>query len=488
MMSNDITRYSHPMSTPRRAAVYCRISLDAAGTGLGVQRQEDACQAWAQARGWHVTQVYVDNDLSGSKASVRRPAYEAMIKALAAGEHDAVVSWALDRLSRQTRQTLDLMDLCQARGVPIGTCQGDLDLTTPQGRTMATMAARFSQQEVETKAERQRLANSQRLKTGRVYGRKHVIGWLDLACMKVDPVAGNLIIKATADVLKGKSLSDVAQGWNEIEFPTPKGTPWIAASVRQVLVRASNAGIVAHGGIEHRDIKPEWTPLVTREDFDAMRAILASRSVAHLTAKSRSRSRLRLMSGRLAVCGEHGSGMSGHMGKYLCTQPGCFRSMRDVTLDSIAINYTVNRLSWLDADSLLSSTDVARRKVFTDELTTLETERAQIATSDLSLASRLALLGDVDKRESDARNGLTSAQTGSVLVDLLLDLVSPVAWPLVHVEQMATNRATLRTRFDGLSLSQRKMLVGSFARYTVLDGSAGRGSDRVVIEERYPLG
>jgi DNA invertase Pin-like site-specific DNA recombinase len=480
--------------TPRKAAIYCRMSLDQEGSGLGVQRQEEACRAWAAARGWSVSNVYVDNDLSGSKASVKRPGYEGMLRAVALGEHDAVVSWALDRLSRQTRQTLDLMELCQARGVPIGTCQGDLDLTTPQGRTMALLAARFAQQEVEVKGERQKAANTQRVMGGEVYGRKRLLGWLDLACTQVDPVAGPKITTAIQDVLKGVSVREIARAWNLEGFLSPGGYPWKPATLAGVLKRPANAGIVEYRGVEHREVEPRWTPLVSREDFDAMKAVLAARGSRNDAKPSRAARRY-LMS-QVAVCGNCGSTFNGNEQRsglnYICTggtlSHHCYRAISVASLDKVATDYTVNRLSWLTADSLLSATDVAKRKEFTDQLGSLEVERAQIAASDLSLASRLAMLGDVDKREAAARQGLMSAQTGSVLVDLLIDLVSPRTGSKVSIERMASNRAALRDRFDGLSLSQRKMLVSSFGRYTVLDRSAGSGADRVTIEDLYPLG
>jgi site-specific DNA recombinase len=41
-------------AAPRAAAIYCRISDDREGTGLGVDRQEEDCRALAQRKGWKV--------------------------------------------------------------------------------------------------------------------------------------------------------------------------------------------------------------------------------------------------------------------------------------------------------------------------------------------------------------------------------------------------------------------------------------------------
>ncbi|HEY2043523.1 MAG TPA: recombinase family protein, partial [Jatrophihabitans sp.] len=52
------------MNTSTRAAIYARVSLDATGEGLAVERQQEACQALAVARGWTVVETIVDNSIS----------------------------------------------------------------------------------------------------------------------------------------------------------------------------------------------------------------------------------------------------------------------------------------------------------------------------------------------------------------------------------------------------------------------------------------
>ena len=43
-----------------RAAIYLRISLDAAMDGLAFERQREDCEAIAKQRGWMVVYTYVD--------------------------------------------------------------------------------------------------------------------------------------------------------------------------------------------------------------------------------------------------------------------------------------------------------------------------------------------------------------------------------------------------------------------------------------------
>src|SRR3569623_263592 len=82
----------------KRCAIYCRISEDPksragrAGHAANVKTQEKDCRALAADVGGDVVEVFVDNDVSAAKATVKRPEFERMMKALDAGEFDGVIA------------------------------------------------------------------------------------------------------------------------------------------------------------------------------------------------------------------------------------------------------------------------------------------------------------------------------------------------------------------------------------------------------------
>ena len=98
-----------------RAVVYTRMSLDQSGAGLGVARQEVDCRALAEMRGWQVADVIIENDVSAAGKRAR-PGFDKLIKILEAGQAKIVIAWALDRLTRNRRDTLRLIETCQAQG------------------------------------------------------------------------------------------------------------------------------------------------------------------------------------------------------------------------------------------------------------------------------------------------------------------------------------------------------------------------------------
>ncbi|MFD8006717.1 recombinase family protein [Streptomyces mirabilis] len=149
----------------RRAAIYCRISQDRGGAGLGVARQEDDCRALCVRVGWNVVAGHVDNDVS-AYSGAPRPAWQELLAEVSRGEIDAVAVWHVDRLTRSPREWEDVIDLADRHGVELATVSGEIDLATPTGRMLGAAA----RHEAEHKAERQKRQRRQAAGAGRIAG------------------------------------------------------------------------------------------------------------------------------------------------------------------------------------------------------------------------------------------------------------------------------------------------------------------------------
>ena len=138
------------MATPvRAAAIYARISSGQDGTTLGVQRQLEDCRKLAAELGWPVADEYIDNDVSAYSGK-RRPEYERMLRDLADGMRDAVLSYHVDRLTRrpiELEQFLDVLTAAKVRHIRF-VADGDLDIGNGDGlivlRILLTVAANES--------------------------------------------------------------------------------------------------------------------------------------------------------------------------------------------------------------------------------------------------------------------------------------------------------------------------------------------------------
>ena len=257
---------------PQRAAVYARISDDREGREAGVERQVPDCRAQAERLGWtmHPTHaVYVDNDISASTRSrKRRPAYDALIAAVRAGEVDGIVYYSTSRLTRRPREFEDVIQLVEDTGVKLAAVtSGDVNLTTADGRMMARWMAAGDAAESERIGERVSRAFVQR----REAGKPHATGLrpfgFEPGGAVVRPEEADAIRLGCRIILDGGSLGDVMRAWNDRGITTTTGKQWNRVLARKALIRPRIAGLVEYDPRWDKD-GSKGEPVLTPGDFE----------------------------------------------------------------------------------------------------------------------------------------------------------------------------------------------------------------------------
>lgn len=229
-------------------AIYLRISEDRDATERGIARQEEDCRGLVQELDWRVTDVFIDNDVSAFNVRSPRLGYEAMLRAIRARRVDCVVAWHIDRLHRSPRELERYLDLCTEFGVATHTVRsGALDLATASGRMVARMLVAAALQEVELKGERTKRAQRQAAEGGRWLGGARPFGWT-MTPVRLHPVEAPLVAEASARVIAGGSLNSIVREWNASGVTTSYGNSWTVTQLRQVLLRARNAGLATWKG------------------------------------------------------------------------------------------------------------------------------------------------------------------------------------------------------------------------------------------------
>jgi DNA invertase Pin-like site-specific DNA recombinase len=278
-------------------AVYLRISDDKEGREAGVERQRADCLAAVERLGWRVAEVYVDNDRSASEyASTTREGYRAMRAAVLAGRARAVVAWSGDRLHRRVDELDAWMRLTRDLDVPTYLVNGGtLDVRSAAGKMHARMSGTFAAYESDVRSERVTRAMQQLATEGRWRGAP-AFGWTFVEVEKSpgrvvrrftgqrDPVAAPMVAEASRGVLAGESLSGIARRWNASGVLTLTGKQWNPTTVKQVLTRAANAGLVERRGeVVGRG---QWAPLVDEDTWRAVRARLSDPARKTTSARS----------------------------------------------------------------------------------------------------------------------------------------------------------------------------------------------------------
>lgn len=260
-------------SPPLRAVIYCRISKDRGGEGLGVDRQREDCLALAKRLGWEVVGVYVDNDISAYSGKPR-PEYRAMLSVVRSGAADAILAWHPDRLYRRLIDLEEIVRIAENHHLQIATvAAGDVNLSTSAGRTNARIIAAVAQGEVENTKTRIQSQKDKAAKSGRYRGGPRPYGF-DKDGVTVREEEAAMIRRATKEVLAGRPLSAVARDLTAEGYKTATGRPWVYNNLRDMLIRPRNAGLISSGRPErgkYEIVGPaEWPAIISEDEWRAL--------------------------------------------------------------------------------------------------------------------------------------------------------------------------------------------------------------------------
>jgi DNA invertase Pin-like site-specific DNA recombinase len=265
-------------SLPLRAAIYCRISRDKEGAGLGVARQEKDCRALAERLGWEVAAVYVDNDISAASGKPR-PQYRAMLEAVQRGDVQGVIAWHTDRLHRRPVELEEFISIAEVSDLHVQTVKaGELDLSTSAGRMVARMLGAAARHEVDNTRDRIKAKKAQAAKAGLYRGGPRPFGYLK-GGMRIKESEAEVVREVTSALLAGRSLRAMAAELNDRGVPTPRGKAWTNRALKQVIVRPRIAGMISKGpadrhGMEIVNEEAKWPAIVPKEQFIAVRDLL----------------------------------------------------------------------------------------------------------------------------------------------------------------------------------------------------------------------
>lgn len=421
----------HDPADPQLACIYCRMSEDREGGGLGVDRQREDCEQLAAQLGLTVVTVYSDNDLSAYSGKPR-PGYQDMLAALRAGAYGTVIAWHTDRLHRRPIELEEYIDVCEPRRIETRTVKaGALDLTTATGRMMARQLGAMARYEVERMIERQRRARDQKVQRGEWSGGPRPYGWESDG---VTPVPEEIsVIREVADaVLAGASIRFLAADLNERGLLTSRGANWDGSTLVRMLKRSRNAGILQHRGEEAGP--STWDAALDEPTWRSLRAVLDDPS----RIPTSSNVRKHLGSGLFVcgVCGETLTSFSkgnGGPAKYKCRKNNCV--LRDLALlDKWVIWNLMGRLKKPDVAELLAHTESegpdlrAAQAALTKAREELDGLAAAFGAGEIDMQEwRIAREG-ARARKAAAEAILSSAVKVNPLVELLDAQDMEAAW------------------------------------------------------------
>jgi DNA invertase Pin-like site-specific DNA recombinase len=253
-----------------KVAIYTRVSTeDQAKEGFSLDAQVERLRMYCKAQGMEVFKEYVDDGHSGR--STNRPAYQRMLADK--DNWDAILVVKMDRIHRNSRNFMDMMDALNKWGKGFASMTENLDTTTAMGRFVMDIIQRIAQLESEQIGERVYMGMHQKAATvGGMLGSPHPYGYRieDGKLVQIPEEAG-VVKEIFTRYLEGLSTIKIAQLLHERGVPTKKGGRWDGVTISYILKNPTYAGFVEWDDT----LKPgEHEPLVPVEVFNRAQELL----------------------------------------------------------------------------------------------------------------------------------------------------------------------------------------------------------------------
>lgn len=232
-----------------RAGLYIRVSTDEqAREGFSIEAQKRVLNAWASIKGAESVIEYVDDGYSAK--NLNRPAIQQLIRDCESQKIDSVIVWRLDRLTRDLRDMLTLMDdVFRVNGVEFISSTESVDTSTPTGRLFLNILGAFAQNERESNADRVKMVMKELSKSCKHLGGRppygysvNANGFYEVVSDEADAVRMIFRMKAS-----GESYARIISELDASGHKTRSGSPWSKSAIYEMLRNEKYTGIYIYG-------------------------------------------------------------------------------------------------------------------------------------------------------------------------------------------------------------------------------------------------
>lgn len=253
--------------------VYARVSRLGDDRQRSTMGQVEDCEARILERGAGVGKVHVDSGRSAWNPRVHRPGWDELMRRLESGATGGVVVFDLARFSRRPIEGERLIATAEL-GLIVLDSEGEYDLTSASGKKHfreQLVGAAYESDRLSTRVSRGKRMKAMR---GESNHSSRPFGF-EPDGVAVREGEAEVLRELAVRLLAGESQDAMIVELNERGVLTSQGKPWTRASLRQVLTRPRNAGLIEYRGQVVSKLPGE--PILEQDTYDQVLALYASR-------------------------------------------------------------------------------------------------------------------------------------------------------------------------------------------------------------------
>ncbi len=262
----------------KRAVLYCRVSTkEQVEEGNSLSTQEKNCREYAKKHGYEVAAIYIEQGESAKTADRTELKKLMSFCAMKKNKISAVISYKIDRISRNIDDYSQIRIQLKRYGVEIKSTSENFE-DTPTGRFMENIIANVAQFDNDVRAERCAGGMKDAVREGRYvwmapygYSNVRINGKATIAPNHLAPVIGKVFEEIASDI---HSVEEIRKNFNERVATDTLGKPIARSYFYRIVRNELYAGWINKFG---ERVKGDFKAIISDELFAKVQIILSAK-------------------------------------------------------------------------------------------------------------------------------------------------------------------------------------------------------------------
>lgn len=223
----------------KRAIGYVRVShQEQVLEGVSLDAQRDKIRMYAELNDFELIGIEADEGISGKSIKARKGIQKVLNRA-EKGEIDAIIIFKIDRLARNTAETLQIAEFLDKKGVSLHSISEKLDTKSPVGEFFFTLMASLAQMERKMIGERTRNSLLYLKNTARAYNGVPLYGYKNEGENLIPDEAEQAVVnQVMAMHEKSLRVAEITRRLNKQGHKARNGKEWYFSAVKKIITDA----------------------------------------------------------------------------------------------------------------------------------------------------------------------------------------------------------------------------------------------------------